>query len=1769
MMEILVQLNYEAAEVNAVFNSMSEGMYGIDEFGTCLFINRAALKLLGYKHGQCIGKNIHHLIHYKRSNGRPFPEQDCPITKAFKGRNVKREQDVFFKSDGSPIYVRYTASPIIKHGLAVGVVVTFSDVTAEKLRADEFLRATINQTAMINATRDMIWSVDKNLRLVSANESFFQVINQLSGKDIKPGDSVIVDTFSEQQKQQWLSYYKQAFTGEPYNARDKMFNPLSGCPEHVLISFNPIFGISGKQEGVACYLKPITTEVINSETLEKTKNELQKVLDSSADMICTINVEGLFTSMNQACYAILGYKPAEIVGRPFSAFIFSDDQEKSLRAAAEVADGKAITNFSNRYVHKEGHIVPIIWSARYEAENAILYCVGRDATEHARNEEKLKLSEQRFKNLVQNGSDMIAILDVQGNYLYVSPTSLSVLDIAPEEFIGKNAFDFIHPDDVESVLNQFQRLENEPQLVIPEFRFKDRQGNWRWIETIVSNMTDDPAVNGIVANSRDITQRKQAEMTLRMSEEKYRMLFQYGPLPKWIYDRHTLEILDVNALAVEKYGYSREEFLSMTIKDLRPASEIPNLLKGYKEAMSRDQDVHRFGVYTHQKKNGELIKAEIWGHKVVFDDRECIMGLVDDVTERENTLQQLKESEEKLRVATSIAALGYWQIDYTRNKLSWSDEVYQIWGILPGSIEPGLDYFMRTMPFSDREPFLKAQAAALRGGSELDCEHRVIMPDGNIRWVHEKGRLIEAKDGEPLIFGGTVQDITEKKLLELSLQESNQRYGLVTKATSDVIWDWNIVHNRLYLSEGFTRSFGHALPEELKLLDKHQFVHPQDYEKVTHSLEDALSALADFWECEYQIRRADNTWAHVIDKGLIVKDQKGKPARVVGALRDISDKKAEEHRLKLMESVITQTNDSVLITDAIAADESGPPIIYANDAFIRMTGYNQQELQGKTPGILYGPQTDPEDLARLYKAIAEFKPCEVTVINYKKNGQPFWNQFSVNPVSDQTGAVTHWIAIGRDITKRKRQDIYKNLMSRISQVFNESADLIDACAEMLSELVKEGKLCMAELWLPDSNHETVKLSVKSFETHSVADMYTKCDLPTSFACGEGLPGLVWQHKKIINWEEGSDDKHFIRSKAAKLAGIKKISAVPLLQAGNFVGALLLGMPSQTAATFNFAEFSNEFCDHLAEEIKRKQLEQELDRIFNLTPDVICMMNRKGRFLRINPAASKALGHSERDLLQLRIFDTVSPEDKSRLDIEFASLDTSQRSSYAELCHVTSDDQRKWLAWSLSSFPEEGLIFAVAKDISEKKQLELLLERSNEMARIGSWEVDVLNDKTYWSPMLYKLMEYDIEGEAPNLAGAINLYKQGESREKMAAIVGESLISGSALDLEVQIITAKGNELWVKVIGQPKMKDGKCVALYGSFQDINVRKEAQLALTKALEEKNNILESIGDGFFAVNKDWTVSYWNTQAENMLFTPKQAIIGKNLWDVFSDSKESLSYQKYHEALLEGEVKHFEDWYESLKRWYGISAYPSSTGLSVFFKDITEARLAKKELEALNESLLQKTVALEKSEKRYSDLFHLSPQPMWVYELSSLKFLDVNNAAILHYGFSHEEFLKMTLRDIRPAEDIPELEKSVRQIPARENYISQGTYRHQKKNGEIINVEISGNTISYKGFPAEIVFAIDVTERQRYIEAIEEQNKNLLDIAWLQSHVVRAPVARILGLSNLLNDIETSPEATEIVNFMADSVSELDKAIVDVTEKIQRINIPSDFYNRNSQGS
>lgn len=263
------------------------------------------------------------------------------------------------------------------------------------------------------------------------------------------------------------------------------------------------------------------------------------------------------------------------------------------------------------------------------------------------------------------------------------------------------------------------------------------------------------------------------------------------------------------------------------------------------------------------------------------------------------------------------------------------------------------------------------------------------------------------------------------------IKESNERYDIVAKATSDTIWDWKIEDDSLIWNKGIQGIFGYQ-KTDVGSTSKWWFdkIHPEDSLKMSIKLYAFLEQKTEKWQDEYRFRCADGSYKYVFDRGFLVKDKTGKPIRMIGAIQDVTKQKQEEQRLRLLETVITQTKDAVMITDIDTSTNEIPNIIFVNSAFTDMTGYCSDDVIGKSPSMFYGIKSDVHEFARLKTSINKYKECFIETINYKKDGEEYWVNLSMIPVTNKEGEHSHWISIQRDVTEEKSKEKEKEQLIR-------------------------------------------------------------------------------------------------------------------------------------------------------------------------------------------------------------------------------------------------------------------------------------------------------------------------------------------------------------------------------------------------------------------------------------------------------------------------------------------------------------------------------------------------------------------------------------------------------------------------------------------------------------------------------------------------------------------------------------------------------------------
>src|ERR687886_893484 len=264
----------------------------------------------------------------------------------------------------------------------------------------------------------------------------------------------------------------------------------------------------------------------------------------------------------------------------------------------------------------------------------------------------------------------------------------------------------------------------------------------------------------------------------------------------------------------------------------------------------------------------------------------------------------------------------------------------------------------------------------------------------------------------------TARDVTERNQVEESLRESESNYRHLFEYANDSIFIIDLSTSRILdANQNAARRLGYTRKELLKLRTKDidAPVAPQRQKTINQQLQATGSFIF-----EHALRRKDGIPIQVEISSRIIeyRDQ----LVSLSFVRDITSRKQAEERMRLLESAVENTQDGILITEAKHLDAPGPELLYVNQAFTRITGYDLTEVLGRTPRLLQGPKTDRSQLDKIRTALQEQKPVQVELLNYRKDGSEFWVELNIVPIANKEGKVTHWVALQREITERKQAE---------------------------------------------------------------------------------------------------------------------------------------------------------------------------------------------------------------------------------------------------------------------------------------------------------------------------------------------------------------------------------------------------------------------------------------------------------------------------------------------------------------------------------------------------------------------------------------------------------------------------------------------------------------------------------------------------------------------------------------------------------------------------
>jgi len=650
-----LQLAY--TEKHTILESIADAFFAVDKNWIVTYWNKEAEKILCTKRSDILGKHLWEKF------------SDAHDTASYKKYHeaFNTGQHVQFEDYYKTLHKWFEVSAYPSEG---GLSVYFKDITERKIAGQMLMENEARYRTLFEQNVAGVYQTTSNGVILNCNEAFAKMLKYDS-----PGELLCKNAsqfyFSSEQREEFVA---KAITQKRLISYESKLKCKDGTASYF------IENISSRKDELTgeIFFDGImidVTETKRAELLLKESNERYNIISKATnDMVWDWDLVTGQVERNKEGWRKLFRTPDDVViddsVQTWDERVHPDDWENIRRITDQIK--KTEKDFFEvecrvrrddgtwAYVHDRGHVI-----RNTKGEAIRLMGATQDITARKEAELKVAKSEYRFRSLVQNGSDLTSILDEKGYYIYCSPAAKRILGYYPETFEGKNAFAFIHPDDAALIKSYLSKKQTGGYVELIPFRFKNAKGEWRWLESRITNQCDNPEIKGYVLNSRDITEKriaeeeiKEAESILKASEERYRYLFNNNPASIFIWDLKTFKILEVNNNAVQLYGKERDEFLAATVFNINLA-ENHSEIKKFATSAIRQKDFTSEVNCKHVNKAGEEMHMHIESHRIEFKGQPAILALATNITDKvllEKMLEEEKTARQKEITAAVISA---------------------------------------------------------------------------------------------------------------------------------------------------------------------------------------------------------------------------------------------------------------------------------------------------------------------------------------------------------------------------------------------------------------------------------------------------------------------------------------------------------------------------------------------------------------------------------------------------------------------------------------------------------------------------------------------------------------------------------------------------------------------------------------------------------------------------------------------------------------------------------------------------------------------------------------------------------------------------------------------------------------------------------------------------------------------------------------------------------------------------------------------------------
>lgn len=641
----------------------------------------------------------------------------------------------------------------------------------------------------------------------------------------------------------------------------------------------------------------ITQKRNNAQKLQESEVRFRSLIENSADILTLMDADNKLIYESPAVTKTLGYVQGENIGRSGFDLIHEDDHVKTNEALQDIMTEEGtmvslavrVKTKKGDYIFTEGNITNLL---HVQGINAIV-CNFRDVTTRVEAELHLAESKNRYKMVYQNPFLGIAIGSVDGIMQNVNEAFCNMVGYTEEELYGKHFSTFTLPEDTEKEIPYLLKMANgEIETYQMEKRYVTKSKALIWVELSISCVKNSAGeIQFLVAVVQDITPKKTAEDLLRKSEVNLTAIVENTDAHVYSLDRNFCYLRFNNRLRdTMKKLYGIEVKAGDKVFDFleqhNPA-EAEFWKRTYTEALAG-----KTIQFDKEYSAGPVLSYVNFSINPIWENKN-IIGLscfVRDITQQKLAEDSLQKSEANLRNILENTDTAYVLLDENSTILSYNLLACELAAEeMEEYIEVGKNY-VDMMLEERREEVRKTIKYVLEKREHVRYEIKYAKGGEKDKWLTVSMHPIFDHNKKVLGLSVAATDITDRKNAEQLIKLSNERYELVTKATNDVIWDWDIVNNKIYRSENYKQIFGYdGIEDNIYTPSTDTNVHPEDIERILQSIDEKVKdSTVSLWEDEYRYFRKNGELAYVQDRGYIIYDENKKPVRMVGAMRDIT-----------------------------------------------------------------------------------------------------------------------------------------------------------------------------------------------------------------------------------------------------------------------------------------------------------------------------------------------------------------------------------------------------------------------------------------------------------------------------------------------------------------------------------------------------------------------------------------------------------------------------------------------------------------------------------------------------------------------------------------------------------------------------------------------------------------------------------------------------------------------------------------------------------------